>query len=227
ARAVAGVDCIFHQAALPSVTLSVERPVESHAHCGTLTVVLLDQARRAGVRRVVYAASSAAYGDQPTLAKRESDPVRPLSPYAAAKLCGELYCRAFYHSYGLETVGLRYFNVFGPRQDPDSPYSAVIPRFIRAMLKGERPVIYGDGQQTRDFTYVANVVHGNLLAADANEVAGQVFNIADGRSTSLLRLMDLLNELLSTHVEPRFEPPRVGDVRHSMADVTLASQRLG
>src|SRR5687768_6712453 len=144
ARAVAGVDCIFHEAALPSVTLSVERPVEVHAHGATATVILLDKARRAGVRRVVYAASSAAYGDQPTLAKRESDPLRPLSPYAAAKLTGELYCHAFYHSYGLETVGLRYFNVFGPRQDPDSPYSAVIPRFIRWMLRGESPLIYGD-----------------------------------------------------------------------------------
>lgn len=227
ARAVAGVDCVFHQAALPSVTLSVERPLETHAQCGTVTVVLLDQARRAGVRRVVYAASSAAYGDQPTLAKRESDPVRPLSPYAAAKLCGELYCQAFYHSYGLETVGLRYFNVFGPRQDPDSPYSAVIPRFIRAMLLGQRPTIYGDGGQTRDFTYVANVVHGNLLAAEAEGVAGRVFNIADGRSTSLLRLMELLNQFLETRVEPQFEPARIGDVRHSMADVTLAAQQLG
>ncbi len=227
ARAVAGVDCVFHQAALPSVTLSVERPLEAHAQCGTVTVVLLDQARRAGVRRVVYAASSAAYGDQPTLAKRESDPVRPLSPYAAAKLCGELYCQAFYHSYGLETVGLRYFNVFGPRQDPDSPYSAVIPRFIRAMLLGQRPTIYGDGGQTRDFTYVANVVHGNLLAAEAEGVAGRVFNIADGRSTSLLRLMELLNQFLETRVEPQFEPARIGDVRHSMADVTLAAQQLG
>jgi UDP-glucose 4-epimerase len=227
ARAVAGVDCIFHEAALPSVTLSVERPLDTHAQCATATVVLLDQARRAGVRRVVYAASSAAYGDQATLAKREADPLRPLSPYAAGKLCGELYCHAFYHSYGLETVGLRYFNVFGPRQDPDSPYSAVIPRFIRWMLQGERPTIYGDGGQTRDFTYAANVVHGNLLAADAKGVAGQVFNIADGRSTSLLRLVELLNGLLGTDIEPQFEPPRTGDIRHSMADVTLAAQQLG
>jgi UDP-glucose 4-epimerase len=227
AQAVAGVDCIFHEAALPSVTLSVEDPIRSHAQCGTATVVLLDQARKAGVRRLVYAASSAAYGDQPTLAKRESDPVRPLSPYAAAKICGELYCHAFFHSYGLETVGLRYFNVFGPRQDPDSPYSAAIPRFIRAMLRGEQPTVYGDGGQTRDFTYVGNVVHGNLLAADADGAAGEVLNIADGRSTSLLRLIELLNELLGTTIEPKFEPPRTGDIRHSMADVTLASQRLG
>jgi UDP-glucose 4-epimerase len=227
ARAAAGVDCIFHEAALPSVTLSVEDPIRSHAQCGTATVVLLDQARKAGVRRFVYAASSAAYGDQPTLAKRESDPVRPLSPYAAAKICGELYCHAFYHSYGLETVGLRYFNVFGPRQDPDSPYSAVIPRFIRAMLAGERPTVYGDGGQTRDFTYVGNVVQGNLLAADAEGVAGEIFNIADGRSISLLRLVELLNELLGTSIEPHFEPPRTGDIRHSMADVTRAAHRLG
>ncbi len=227
ARAVAGVECIFHQAALPSVTLSVERPMDTHTQCATATVMLLDQARRAGVRRVVYAASSAAYGDQPTLAKRESDPVRPLSPYAAGKLCGELYCQAFYHSYGLETVGLRYFNVFGPRQDPDSPYSAVIPRFIRAMLTNQRPTIYGDGSQTRDFTYVANIARGNILASEAEGVAGQVINLADGRSTSLLRLMELLNHLLGTNVQAKFEPPRVGDVRHSMADITLAMDRLG
>ncbi|MBW3599449.1 MAG: SDR family oxidoreductase [Planctomycetes bacterium] len=227
ARAVAGVDCVFHLAALPSVTLSVEKPLDTHAQCATATLVLLDQARRAGVRRVVYSASSAAYGDQATLAKRESDPVRPLSPYAAGKLAGELYCHAFYHSYGLETVGLRYFNVFGPRQDPDSPYSAVIPRFMREMLAGRRPTIYGDGGQTRDFTYVANVARANLLAADVEEVAGEVFNIADGRSTSLLRLMELLNELLGTKIQPQFDPPRPGDIRHSMADITLASQKLG
>lgn len=227
ARSVKGVDCVFHLAALPSVTLSVERPLDAHAQCATATVVLLDQARRAGVRRVIYAASSAAYGDQPTLAKRESDPTSPLSPYAAAKLSGELYCHAFYQSYGLETVGLRYFNVFGPRQDPDSPYSAVIPRFIRWMLRGERPVIYGDGGQTRDFTYVGNVVQGNLLAAEAEGVAGRVMNVADGRSTSLSRLVELLNGLLKTHIEPQFEPPRTGDIRHSMADITLASQKLG
>ena len=158
AKAVDGVDCIFHEAALASVPLSVERPLDSHAACATGTVTLLDAARRAGVRRVVYAASSAAYGDQPASSKRESDLPAPRSPYAAAKLAGELYCQAFWSSFGLETVTIRYFNVFGPRQDPKSPYSAVIPLFITAMLAGQQPVIYGDGRQSRDFSFVSNVV---------------------------------------------------------------------
>ncbi|HEY6564906.1 MAG TPA: NAD-dependent epimerase/dehydratase family protein, partial [Pirellulaceae bacterium] len=166
AKAVQGVDCVFHQAALASVPRSVENPLATHRACATGTVVLLDAARRAGVRRVVYAASSSAYGDQPFSSKRECDPPMPLSPYAAAKLAGEFYCQAFTRSYGLETIGIRYFNVFGPRQDPLSLYSAVIPLFITQMLAGQSPVIYGDGQQTRDFTYIQNVVHGNLLASD-------------------------------------------------------------
>jgi UDP-glucose 4-epimerase len=189
-------------------------------------VNLLDQARRAGVRRVVYAGSSSAYGDQPNSSKRESDLPQPLSPYAAAKLAAEMYCQAFYHTYGLETVCIRYFNVFGPRQDPDSPYSAVIPLFITAMLSGRRPVIYGDGLQSRDFTYVANVVHGNLLAAAAPNVAGRSINVANGRSTTLLSLIRALNEFLGTSVEPQFDEPRVGDVRESLADITLARQLL-
>lgn len=225
-RAVQGVDCVFHQAALASVPRSVERPLDTHAACVTGTVNLLHEARQAGVRRVVYAASSSAYGDLPTSSKRESDLPQPKSPYAAAKLAGELYCQAFYHTYGLETVAIRYFNVFGPRQDPGSPYSAVIPLFITAMLRGQRPVIYGDGQQSRDFTYVANVVHGNLLAADAADVAGETFNVANGRATTLLELIGLLNEMLGTRIEPTFAPPRAGDVKDSLADISQARRRL-
>jgi UDP-glucose 4-epimerase len=227
ARAVEGIECVFHEAALASVPRSIERPLDTHAACVTGTMNLLDAARRAGVRRVVYAGSSSAYGDQPTSSKRETDMPLPISPYAAAKLASEHYCHAFTATYGLETVVLRYFNVFGPRQDPDSPYSAVIPRFITAMLSGGQPVIYGDGLQSRDFSYVANAVHGNLLAADAPNVAGRVFNIANGRSTDLLTLVGLLNRALGLAVQPRHEPPRVGDVRESLADITLARQHLG
>jgi len=229
ARAVVGVDCIFHEAALASVPRSVEAPLDTNQACVTGTVTLLDAARKAGVRRVVYAASSSAYGDQPTSSKRETDLPAPISPYGAAKLAAEIYCQAFYATYKLETVCLRYFNVFGPRQDPDSPYSAVIPLFITALLSGKRPVIYGDGGQSRDFTYVANVVEGNLLAADApaERVAGRVINVANGRSTSLLVLIEELNRLLGTNVQPRHEPARIGDVRESLADITQARNCLG
>jgi UDP-glucose 4-epimerase len=226
ARAVAEVDCIFHQAALASVPFSIERPLDTHAACVTGTLTLLDAARRAGTRRLVYAASSSAYGDSTAPAKRETDLPAPISPYGAAKLAAELYCQAYAASFDLETVALRYFNVFGPRQDPDSPYSAVIPLFITAMLGGRSPVIYGDGLQSRDFTYVANVVHGNLLAADAAGVSGRVFNLANGQSTNLLELIETLNELLGTDIRPRHEPPRVGDVRESRADITAARQAL-
>ncbi len=225
-KAVAGVDCIFHEAALASVPRSVEAPLDTHAACVTGTVNLLDAARRSGVRRVVYAASSSAYGDQPTSSKRETDLPAPISPYGAAKLAAEIYLQAFAHTYGLQTVAIRYFNVFGPRQDPNSPYSAVIPLFITALLGGKRPVIYGDGGQSRDFTYVANVVQGNLLAADAPDVSGRVINIANGRSTSLLQLISALNRFLGTDVQPIHEPPRVGDVRESLADITLARKLL-
>lgn len=222
-----GVECVFHQAALASVPLSVESPLASHAACATGTLTVLDQARRAGIRRVVYASSSSLYGDQPTLAKRESDVPAPLSPYGAAKLSGEYYCQAAFHTYGLETVALRYFNVFGPRQDPDSPYSAVIPLFLTAVLRGESPTIYGDGRQSRDFTYVANVVAGNLLAASVPAAAGRSINLANGRSTDLLTLIAAINELLGTNIQPRFAPPRAGDIRESMADITLARHLLG
>lgn len=227
ARAVQGVDCVFHHAALASVPLSVERPLDTNDVCVTGTVTLLDAARRAGVRRVVYAASSSAYGDQPTSSKRESDPVSPISPYGAAKLAAELYCRSFAATYAIETVCLRYFNIFGPRQDPDSPYSAVIPLFLRALLRGEQPTIYGDGLQSRDFCYVGNVVQANLLAADAADVSGGVFNIGVGQSTTLLKLLAELNRLLGTSVQPRFAPARQGDVRESLADITQARACLG
>ncbi|MDP6445181.1 MAG: NAD-dependent epimerase/dehydratase family protein [Pirellulaceae bacterium] len=225
-RAVQDVEVVYHQAALASVPRSVEAPLDSHHACVTATATVLDESRRAGVRRVVYAASSSLYGDQPFCSKRETDLPAPLSPYAAAKLAGELYCQAFYHTFELETVALRYFNVFGPRQDPGSPYSAVIPLWIAAMLAGQRPLIYGDGGQSRDFTYIDNVVHGNLLAADAADAAGLSINLADGRSTDLLTLLRLLQELLSVDVEAQFEPPRIGDVRESLADITLARQVL-
>jgi UDP-glucose 4-epimerase len=201
--------------------------LETNDACVAGTVNLLNEARRAGVRRVVYAASSSAYGDQPFASKREGDLPAPLSPYAAAKLAGEMYCHAFYHTYGLETVSLRYFNVFGPRQDPDSPYAAVIPIFITRLLAGKPPVVYGDGHQSRDFTYVDNVVHGNLLAADATQVAGRTLNLANGLATSLLELLELLNELLGTAVAPEFAEPRPGDVRESLADISAARELLG
>ena len=225
-RALQGVEVVFHQAALPSVPLSLARPLDTHRDCVTGTVHLLDAARRSGVRRVVYAASSSAYGDQPYTSLRETDLPQPLSPYAAAKLAGEYYCQAFYHSFGLETVGLRYFNVFGPRQDPSSPYSAVIPLFITALLQGRSPIIYGDGLQTRDFCYVANVAHGNLLAADAAGVGGRIINLANGRATDLLTLLSALQRLLALDIPPRHEPARVGDIRDSTADITQARRLL-
>ena len=227
ARVVEGVDCIFHEAALASVPRSVEAPLDTNAACVTGTVTLLDAARRAGVRRLVYASSSSVYGDQPTSNKRETDLPAPISPYGAAKLSAEYYCGAFAATYGFETVAIRYFNVFGPRQDPNSPYSAVIPLFITAMLSDKRPVVYGDGLQSRDFTFVANVVHANLLAADAAGVSGRVLNAANGKSITLLELLAALNQLLGTEVEPVHESPRPGDIRESMADITLARALLG
>lgn len=227
AQAVSGVDCIFHEAALASVQRSVEKPLDTHRACVTGTVVLIEQARRAGVRRIVYAASSSAYGNQPASSKRETDLPSPISPYGAAKLAAEHYLQAFSALGEIETVSLRYFNVFGPRQDPDSEYSAVIPRFITAILSGGRPTVYGDGHQSRDFTFVQNVVHGNLLAAEVPQAAGRMFNMAAGHKVSLLELLAQLNRLLGKNVQPIFEPARPGDVRESMADITLARQILG
>jgi len=224
---VQGVDCIFHQAALASVPRSLEAPLETHAACATGTLTVLEAARQVGVRRVVYAASSSAYGNRPTSPKQETDLPEPISPYGAAKLAGEYYCQAFTAAFGLETVVLRYFNVFGPRQDPDSPYSAVIPIFITAILRGRRPVIYGDGRQSRDFVYVENVVEANLLAAHSSGAVGRVLNIGSGRATDLLTLLALLSRLLDKEVQPEFAPPRPGDVRESLADISLAHCLLG
>jgi UDP-glucose 4-epimerase len=189
--------------------------------------VLLDAARQAGVRRVVFAGSSSAYGNLPFSSKREVDYPTPLSPYAAAKLASEFYCQAFFQTYGLETVCLRYFNVFGPWQDPSSPYSAVIPIFIAKLLKGERPVIYGDGLQSRDFVFVDNVVHANLKAAETKAAAGMTFNVGTGRSVSLLVILEQLQRMLGTKISPQMEPPRVGDVRDSLADISQAEKVLG
>ncbi len=227
--AMQGVDYVFHEAAIPSVPRSVADPVGVHEACVTGTLNVLIAARDAGVKRVVYAASSSAYGDIQGDYKVETMAPAALSPYAAAKLAGEQYCQAFHQVYGMETVALRYFNVFGPRQDPHSPYSAVIPLFMTAMLNDRRPTIYGDGTQSRDFTYIANVVHGNLLActAPAEKVAGQVINLACGDSISLLDLMSALNKLLGKSIEPIFAEPRAGDVKHSRADISKARERLG
>ncbi len=226
AKAVRKVDCVFHQAALPSVPRSVENPLDTHHACITGTLNVLNESRLAGVQRVVYAGSSSAYGNLAFSSKRETDRPGPLSPYAVAKLSGEYYCHAFHQTYGLQTVAIRYFNVFGPRQDPNSAYSAVIPLFIAALLKGQRPVIYGDGLQSRDFTFVKNVVHGNLLASQAQGVGGRVFNVAGGRSFSLLELLAKLNNYLGTSIDPIHKDPRTGDVKHSLADITQASQAL-
>ena len=222
-----GVDLVFHEAALASVPLSLEQPGRVHEACATGTLSLLHQAKRAGVRRVVYAGSSSCYGDQPFASNRETDSLYCLSPYAAAKLAGEMYCQSFYESFGLETVVLRYFNVFGPRQDPDSPYSAVIPLFITWLLSGKSPIVYGDGHQSRDFTFVSNIVDGNLLAASSPAAAGKTFNLADGRSTTLLQLIDTLKTLLGVEIAPDFQPPRAGDIRDSLADISRAVAVLG
>ncbi len=222
-----GCELVFHQAALASVPRSVANPLATHRACADGTLQVLMAARAARVRRVVYAASSSAYGGSKKLPKSESDPTLPLSPYAASKLAGEHYCAAFSEVYGLETVRLRYFNVFGPRQTPDSPYAAVIPLFIRALTNGQSPLIHGDGRQSRDFTYVADVVQANLKAAEAPAVSGNVYNIAGGRRTSLLELIAYLNELLGTSIRPTLGPARLGDVRHSHADVERACNELG
>jgi UDP-glucose 4-epimerase len=226
-RAAEGVEYILHQGALPSVQRSIDDPLTSHAVNTTGTLNLLVAAREAGVKRVVYAASSSVYGDSPTLPKREDMIPRPKSPYAVSKLTGEQYCRAFTEVYGLETVCLRYFNVFGPRQDPTSQYSGVIPLFVTAMLKGEPPTVHGDGLQSRDFSYIANVVHANLLASTAPGVAGRVFNIACGERYTLLDMIAALNDILGTQIEPVHVDPRVGDVRHSLADISAAEEALG
>ncbi len=224
-----GVDVIYHQAALPSVPRSIENPLETHEQCATGTLRVLIAARDAGVRRVVYAASSSAYGDvegETAVAKHEAMPPHPISPYGVAKLTGEYYCQMFTTVYGLETVCLRYFNVFGPRQDPKSQYAAVIPLFIQAILSGQPPTIYGDGLQSRDFTYIDNIVHANLLAAASPDAAGEVMNVALGKTITLCALVDQINALLGTDIQPVHAPPRAGDIRYSMADISKATELL-
>lgn len=226
-RAMEGVELVFHQAAIPSVPRSLANPVETHEASVNGTFSLLLAARDHKVRRVVYAASSSAYGDQVESPKHEGMRPDPLSPYAVAKLVGEYYCQVFTRVYGLETVSLRYFNVFGPRQDPSSQYSGVISRFMLALQNHERPIIYGDGEQTRDFTYIANVVDANLRAADAADAAGKVINIGNGESISVNEVLATLQKLTGRHEPAEYAAPRAGDVRDSMADLTLARSTLG
>jgi len=224
-----GVDYVLHEAAIPSVPRSVKDPLESNRANVDATVNLLIAARDAKVKRVVYAASSSAYGDTPTLPKHEGMPPDPISPYAVAKLASEFYMTSFWRCYGLETVSLRYFNIFGPRQDPSSPYSGVLARFISQMLKGEQPTIFGDGLQSRDFTYIENVVSANLLAckAPADQVAGRVFNVATGVRIDLNQIFQTLKKITGYRGQVAYQPERAGDVKHSLADLALVQRHLG
>lgn len=226
-KAARGIEAVLHEAAIPSVTRSVKDPLGSHRGNATATLSMLTAARDAGVRRVVYAGSSSVYGNSPRLPKQEDMETRPLSPYAVGKLTGEHYMRIFASLYGLETLTLRYFNVFGPRQNAGSPYSGVISLFTSALLAGKRPVIYGDGTQSRDFTYVANVVDANLRALAAPQADGAAINVATGKRVTLNRLLAALNKETGRNLKARLLPPRPGDVQHSLADVTRARQRLG
>ena len=226
-RAVAGMEYVLHQAAIPSVPRSVTDPMTSHRANVDAALNVLVAARDAGVKRLVYAGSSAAYGNAPTLPKREDMPPNPLSPYALQKLMAEQYCQMFTVLYGFETVTVRYFNVFGPRQDPGSPYSGVISLFATALLDGRRPTIYGDGEQTRDFTYVANVVDGVLRACDAPKAAGEVINVATGGRISLNELLSVMSGLVGARVAPIYKEERAGDVKDSQADITKARTLLG
>jgi UDP-glucose 4-epimerase len=227
ARAMENVEVVYHLAALASVQKSVEDPAGSHRVCASGALHVLDAARRNGVRRVVYAASASAYGIPAGAVQSEQDATLPLSPYAAAKLSGELYCQAFAATYGLETVRLRFFNVFGPRQRADSPYSGVIALFVAALTAGRTPTIFGDGQQTRDFVFVTDVVQALTRAADAPGVSGRVYNVGAGRGVSLLELIAALNRLLKVSATPKHAPARAGDIRHSRADITAARRDLG
>jgi len=224
---VQGIDVILHEGALPSVPRSVDDPAATHQHCVDATFTLLLAARDARVKRFVYAASSAAYGDTPTLPKVETMAPNPLSPYAVGKLVGEYYCAVFSKVFGLETIALRYFNVFGPQQDPASQYAAAIPAFVTAILRDQPPTIYGDGEQSRDFTYVDNVVQANLLAARAKETHGEVVNIACGEAVTVNAIIGMINRLLGKNVKPIYAPARPGDVKHSLADITAARKLIG
>jgi nucleoside-diphosphate-sugar epimerase len=225
--AMKDIDVVVHQGALPSVPRSVDDPAATHKYCVDATFTLLLAARDAGIKRFVYASSSSAYGDTPTLPKIETMSPAPLSPYAVGKLVGEYYCSVFHEVYGLETISLRYFNVFGPYQDPTSQYAAAIPAFVTAILKNEPPTIYGDGEQSRDFTYVDNVVEANLLAARAKHTAGEVLNIACGEAVTVNKIIDMINEILDKKIKPIYTDPRPGDVKHSLADITAAEKLLG
>jgi nucleoside-diphosphate-sugar epimerase len=222
-----GADYVIHQAAIPSVPRSIKDPVASHRANVNGTLNVLVAARAAGVKRVVYASSSSLYGDSPTLPKHEEMKPNPLSPYGAQKLFGEMYCQVFWKSYGLETVALRYFNVFGPRQDATSPYSGVLAKFIPAVLQDRRPTIYGDGLHSRDFTFVANVVDANLLACTAPDIAGEVFNIACGGRITLNSILQQINKLTGKDIAPIYSDPREGDIKHSQAEVKKAREKMG
>ena len=225
-KAMKGIEFVFHLAALPSVQRSVEDPLGSNAVNSGGTLNILFGAREEKIKRVIYASSSSIYGDTPALPKHEDMPSNPLSPYALQKYIGEQYCRLFYELYGLETVSLRYFNIFGPRQDPNSIYSAVIPKFIDALLQGSPPIIFGDGEQSRDFTYIENVVQANLLAMSAEHLHGEAINIACAERTPLNQLVDVLRKILGSKLSPVYEEPRKGDVRHSLADIRKAKEIL-
>ena len=225
--AVKEVELVFHLAALPSVQRSIEDPIRTHAVCASGTLNILRAAVKAGVRRVIYAGSSSAYGGIPGSVRTENDPVSPLSPYAAAKVSGEAYCQSFTGSYGLETVRLRFFNIFGPRQDSKNPYSGVIALFLGTMLQGRQPTVFGDGLQSRDFTFVSNAVQAALKAAESPAAMGQVYNIGTGESTMVLDLVHHLNQYLGTKIQPVFGPARLGDVRRSLADISKARKQLG
>jgi UDP-glucose 4-epimerase len=225
--AMKDIDVVLHEGALPSVPLSVDNPEPTHRHCVDATFTLLLAARNAGVKRFVYAASSSAYGDTPTSPKVETMKPMPLSPYAVAKLVGEYYCSVFYQVFGLETISLRYFNVFGPQQDPKSQYAAAIPAFVTAILKNEPPTIYGDGEQSRDFTYIENVVQANLLAARAKQTKGEVVNIACGLAVTVNEIIAMINNATGNNVKPNYTDSRPGDVKHSLADITLAEKIIG
>jgi nucleoside-diphosphate-sugar epimerase len=227
-RAMAGVKYVLHHAALPSVARSIEDPVAANAANveGTLNLLMAARASKS-VKRVVYASSSSVYGDSPTLPKVETMAPQPMSPYAVSKLSGEHYCRVFHMNYGLETVCLRYFNVFGPRQEPDSDYAAVVPKFITTLLDKKRPFVYGDGKQTRDFTYVANVVEANLAACSSGKAPGEVVNIACGDRVTISGLATMIGEIVGNVIEPKLKPARSGDVRHSLADITRAQDVIG
>ena len=225
--AMTDIDVVLHEGALASVPRSVDDPASTHKHCVDATFTLLLAARDAGVKRFIYAASSSAYGDTPVLPKVETMSVNPLSPYAAAKLFGEYYCSVFYKVFGLETISLRYFNVFGPYQDPTSQYAAAIPAFVTGILKGTPPTIYGDGEQSRDFTYVDNIVKANILAARVAHTAGEVINIACGEVVTVNSIIDMINQIVGRKIKPIYAPSRTGDIKHSFADISLAKKLIG